>query len=107
DVRDKHVKQMPIKLSKIIKSAVAVGAAWAINPAIGAVTAIAGFAVSKKMDAREKDRLISEIKEELLIVEEKIKDADSNGDKKQKYQLIRLKNSLERSIKRIQYGRRF
>lgn len=104
DIRDKYVERVPFKLSKIIKMAIGVGAMWAINPAIAAIGAVVAIAVNKKTQAREKDRLISEIKEERMIVEEKIKDADANGDKNKKYQLMRLKNSLDRAEKRITYS---
>lgn len=104
DIRDKYVERVPFKLSKMIKLAIGAGAAWAINPAIAAIGAVVMLARSKKIQAREKDRLISEIKEERMIVEEKIKDADANGDKNKKYQLMRVKNSLDRAEKRITYG---
>lgn len=102
DVREKHVEQIPFKLSKAIKIVIGAGAAITfMNPLCAAITLITGFIISKRLSRKEKDRLISEIREEILIVEEKIKDSDSNGDKKQKYQLMRLLNSLKRSEVRI------
>ena len=101
DIREKYVERVPFKLSKIVKMALAAGAAWAISPAIAAVGAVVTFARSKKVNDREKDRLISEIREERTIVEEKIKDADANADKKEKYELMRLKISLDRAEKRL------
>lgn len=102
DIRDKHVEKIPFKLSRLIKVALASGLTLAVaGPVIGGITIITGLAVSKKLSIKEKDKLLSEIREELLIVEEKIKDADGNGDKEEKYQLMRLKNSLKRSEIRI------
>ena len=101
DIREKYVERVPFKLSKIIKTGIAVGAAWAINPVIAAIGAVVAFATSKAANQREKDRLISEIREERTIVEEKIKDADSNADKEEKYQLMRVKISLDRAEKRL------
>lgn len=83
------------KVSKLVKRAILLGATWAINPAISAITAITMIAISKAGTESERKKLLTELGHELEMVEEKIKDADSNGDKEKKYELMRLKQKLQ------------
>lgn len=89
------------KLSKMIRRATVLGAGFAIDPAIGAITVLVQYVLSKKSKESERKRLLSELKRELEIVEEKIRDADSSSDRKQKYELMRLKHKLQTDIDRI------
>lgn len=89
------------KLSKLIKRAIILGATWAINPAIATLGAVTAFILSKKGTATQRKRILKDINNELELVKEKIKDADSNNDKKEKYQLIRLRQKLENNRDKI------
>ena len=90
------------KVSKMVKRAIVLGVVWAINPAIAAIGAVSAFVLSKKGTENQRKKVLRDIKNELELVEEKIKDADSNNDKKQKYQLIRLRQKLQNEKDRIQ-----
>lgn len=70
------------------------------NPVFLFLTATNKFSKNKKM-ARLRNEMIGEIKAELEIIDEKIKDAASNGDNKSKYQLMRLKNELTKKLVRV------
>ena len=83
------------KVSKLIKRAIILGATWAINPAISAITAFTMVVLSKAGTEAERKKLLTELGHELEMVEEKIKDADSVGDKEKKYELMRLKQKLQ------------
>lgn len=89
------------RVSKMIKRALGLGAAWAINPAIAALSAIVMVAVSKAGTEKTRKRLLAEINHELELVEEKIKDADANSDKEQKYELMRAKQKLQTNRDKI------
>lgn len=106
DVRDKKVKGIPFKVTKLVKTAAIAGAAWAVNPALLALGILAKMTIGNYLTAREKDRLMNELTQELEIVEEKIKDADANGDKEKKYQLMRLRNEIKRNKMKISSGTR-
>lgn len=93
-----------LKLYKIIGDAALVGGAYLVNPALAAIGLIAGIAVDKNLDRRTRRRIVDELEDELKIVNEKIRDSDMNRDKNQKYQLMRIKNKLEKDIQRIHYG---
>lgn len=94
-----------IKITTIIKAAIGFGLAWAINPAIAVLGAFIGKAIKKGLTQREKNLILADLKRELEICEEKIKDADASGDRKKKYELMRLRNELKRNIEKVRYGR--
>jgi hypothetical protein len=50
--------------------------------------------------------MISELRAELEVIEEKIKDADKLDDRKAKYQLMRFKNEINKKIIRVGGNRR-
>ena len=79
------------------------GGIWAINPAIAAITFLVGVALDAKADSKVRTQILDELKEELKIVEEKIDDAKSDSERQKKYELMRIKNKLEKDIKRIEY----
>lgn len=92
-----------LKVSTVVKRAVALGTITAINPAIGVLTATVFLFRKGLIKKNQQTQLLAELKSELEIVEEKIKDAESENDKKKKYQYIRLRREIQRSIDKIRY----
>lgn len=104
DIREEIIEDKTrIKLFRIIRKGIGVGVAAMVNPAVGAITALTTYALSKKVKEKERRRILNELNEELEIVNEKIEDARGDSDKEKKYQLMRIRNQLNRDIKRIQY----
>lgn len=108
--------QYRFKLLNVIKKGIAAIAMFtvtkgvvsaAINPVVGAViaalTLYAAFGRDRKLDKRTRQRVLKDLEEELVIVNEKIDDAKGDGDKTAKYQLMRVRSQLERDIERIKY----
>ena len=85
----------------MISKAAGIGLAWAISPTLAAITFAVNFVLYKKKDVKERILLLRTLKREREIVEEKIKDADSLSDRKQKYELMRLKSKLDTDIDKI------
>jgi len=92
------------KLMKVVRDAIVLGVTWAINPALTAITLIAGVAIDKKTDRKVRHQILHELELELKIVDEKIEDARSDGSRRKKYELMRIKHKLEREIDRIRYN---
>ena len=107
DAREDIISDSLPSLSKIIKNAIAIGVAYAINPAIAAIGAFTVLVLRRRAKRNERRKILAELREEYELVEEKIKDAESKGDNKNKYQLMRLRNKLKTSIERISYGDNF
>jgi len=61
-------------------------------------------AIDKRTDAKYKNLIFNDLKFELRVVQEKIKDAEARGDIKAKYKLMRIENQIGRAMDRIQYN---
>ncbi len=58
-----------------------------------------------KREMRLRNEMIGELKTELSIIDEKIKDADQKNDNKAKYELMRFKNELKKKLLRVGGGK--
>lgn len=88
--------------SKLIKNAIMVGAAWAVNPALGAISCIGGLAISRSLNKKERQMLLDEINVELQVVESEIDRVKGEDPKKYK-QLLMYQRKLQRERQRIMY----
>lgn len=95
-------------LFSAIKASIAIGslakAGLLFNP-IFAFLAITKKIGKNKKEYRIRNEMIGELKTEVKIIKEKIKDAHMNGDMKAKYQLMRLENELNKKIARVGGGK--
>lgn len=71
-----------------------------LNPVFLGLTALRGIGKNKK-EFRIRNEMIGELKTEMEIIDEKIKDADRVGDNKAKYKLMRFKNELNKKLLRV------
>lgn len=70
----------------------------------GILFLVSTFALSAKCQQSEKKKILAELELELEMVEEKIQDAQSDGNRQAKYELMRTRNALLNAIKRIKIG---
>lgn len=61
-------------------------------------------AMDKRADSKYKNLIFNDLKFEISVVKEKIRDAETRGDIKAKYKLMRIENQLGRAMNRIQYN---
>ena len=91
-----------------IKTGIEVGALWKagilLNP-IFLFLAITKKVGQNKREFRMRNEMIGELKTEMSIIDEKIKDADQKGDNKAKYELMRFKNELNKKLMRVGGGK--
>lgn len=92
------------RLFKVLRTVVTTGAIAYFSPIAAAIHLVVTVALNERTEKRLKDALITDLEHELRVVQEKVRDADSNGDKKAKYQLMRLESKLEKEIMRIKTG---
>ena len=88
------------------KLALLYGGAFSLDKALLPVTMVARH-FSKQKDRRVRNELVSEIETDIKICEEKISDANGNGDNKEKYKLMRIKNKLERELLRVKTNSKY
>lgn len=91
-------------LIKAFKSSVKYGAIYKAGLLLNPIFIF--LAAAKHLDSRNnkfriRNEMIGELKTELQVLEEKIKDADANKDRKAKYQMMRLKNELTKKLIRV------
>jgi hypothetical protein len=86
---------------KLVANAVT-GAAL-VNPLLAIIGTLASWAIDKRLDEKERKKILEDLEGELKIVNEKIDDSKSDNQRKEKYELMRIKQRLEKDIERIKY----
>nr|DAJ74659.1 MAG TPA: hypothetical protein [Caudoviricetes sp.] len=89
-----------------LKMAIMYGTAVQINLALLPILLIIRH-FSKDKDIRVRNELIREIETEIKVCEEKITDASSAGDNKEKYRLIRIKEKLLAELARVKSNSKY
>lgn len=79
------------------------GLAW-FNAPLAVITAIGGFATSKKLTERERALMLDDIEIELELLDKEIGMADSRNQIKKMRQLMKMKTQLQREYQRIKYN---
>lgn len=82
---------------------VLIGGGSAVAPILTLIGTIAAFALNKYLDDKERKKILYELESELKIVNEKIEDAKGDNERQKKYELMRIKQKLEKDIERIKY----
>lgn len=73
----------------------------------GLITGITfvGFIVTDRyMDKKERAKILRELEDEITIVNEKIDDSRGDDNKQKKYELMRIRNELQRQRDKIRYN---
>lgn len=104
ETEDRIVRITMPKLTRMLKTATVGGIGLLVAPATTAILAIVSLAMRKKFTDKSKKRILNELKLEAEIIEEKIKDADAEGNKQAKYELMRRRADVNRAMDRIRYN---
>ena len=94
------------KAFRNLKLAMLYGASASYSLLMVPITMIARH-YSKQKDRRIRNQLARELNTEIEICKEKIQDASSNGDNKEKYKLMRIKSKLEQERTRVLANSRY
>lgn len=86
-----------------ISAGLVAGQAIPITSVISVIAFIGWFATDKYLDTRERNRIMKELEDEIEIVNEKIEDARGDVNKQKKYELMRIRNKLNRTRDKIRY----
>lgn len=96
------------KIFKQLRTAITYGAIWHWKKYMVIVTFICKhtilhpfYKMNKDRTLRLRNELTAELETEIAVTEEKINDANANGDQRQKYELIRIKKKLEAEKVRV------
>ena len=93
-------------LRKAIRIGALAKAGLLLNPVILFLTVTKKIG-DKKNSYRLRNEMIGELKTEMEVIDEKIKDAEAKGDNKAKYKLMRFKNEVNKKLLRVGGGTRW
>lgn len=91
------------KITRWLKRAIPIAAGLVVGKAIpvaavlSAIAFLGWIATDKALDHREKAKILKELDNEIEIVNEKIEDARGDSNKQKKYELMRIRNKLNRT----------
>lgn len=89
-------------IMRAIKVALRAGVLGVINPALGVIALVVPIIMDRATDKQDRAKLVNELKDEIEITDEKISQAEKNGDDKAKVELMRFKQRLVHEYERIQ-----
>ncbi len=87
-------------LKKVLKTA----AIFSYSKVHGIVYLVVSHTLSKKRTERQRNEILTQIDEEIKMLDEKIEDARSDGNRKAKYSLMRTRSELVRARDKIKYN---
>lgn len=94
------------KAFRNLKLAILYGGAANVKLSLVPVVAVCRH-FSKVKDVRIRNELVRELETELSVCEEKINDANSKGDEKEKYRLMRIRDRLKTEITRVKLNSKY
>ena len=94
------------KYFRNLKLALMYGATASVNPLLLPIAFI-GRHMSKEKNKRIRNEYVKELTTEIKVCEEKIQDAQYNGDKAEKYKLMRIKGQLEQQLYRVKMNSKY
>ena len=101
-IADPHTRQNLFYAIKVaIDNGAYLKAGVLFNPIILALHYLQHQWGGKKAEVRIRNEMLVELKNELKIIDAKIKDADAKNDKAAKYKLMRFQNELEKKMYRV------
>lgn len=105
DRREAIIKGSVIpSFSRCLKIGIGLAGIAAFNPLAAVITAFAGLAVSKNLNAKERRLMLDEIDIELKALDKEIQMAEDNKNMKKYRQLLTYQKQLQREKQRIKYN---
>lgn len=96
-----------VKRGIVLAAGAAVGTVIPAAAVITGITFVGMVATDKYFDSKEKNIILRELEDEIQICNEKIDDSRGDDNKQKKYELMRIRNSLERQRDKIKYNLRY
>ena len=89
---------------KVLGKVLAYAGVFSANPVLGIIALVTRHYNGKKTRRVERRKAMVELQNEMKILDEKIADAQAAGDRKAKYELMRVRNALDSSYDSIKSG---
>ncbi|MCM1214004.1 MAG: hypothetical protein NC548_05740 [Lachnospiraceae bacterium] len=102
--RDRIIEGEKFSVVRVIKKLVTTAAIFSYSKVAGVLYVIIKHCTGKNADNKERRAVISELKLEIKLLDEKIEDARGDGNRQAKYSMIRTRAELQKAVDQIQYG---
>lgn len=93
-----------LSVVKVLKKILGTAAVFSFSKVAGILFIIVKFFTSNRATAKARREVLQELELEMRLLDEKIDDARSDGNKQAKYALIRTRGELEKAYDQIRYG---
>ena len=104
DVKRRIIGNERFSVVAILKRVLATCAVFSFSKIGALCLLVVRVALGKFVTDRERRKIIADLESEIEIIDEKISDARGDENKEAKYALMRTKNNLQNTIKKIKYG---
>ena len=101
------------KILRWIKRGIGIGALSAVGTVFTPAAMVAGLvligyiATDKYLDKNERQKILKELEDEIQIVNEKIDDSRGDDNKQKKYELMRIRNQLNRTYDKVKLNLKY
>lgn len=104
DARTQIIEGRQFSAIGLLKKLLGTVAIFSYSKIAGVIFLVVRHTLRKNATQAEKVKVLSELRQELEIVEEKIQDARGDENREAKYALMRTRGELQDAIRRIEYG---
>lgn len=104
DARTELIEGKEFTALGLLKKLLGTAAIFSFGKIRGFLFLLVRRTLNKKTKVSERRKIVAEIETELTMIEEKIQDAASDGNREAKYSLMRTKAELQNALKKIKYG---
>jgi hypothetical protein len=94
-----------IPVLRTLRNAIRIAPVAIISPGVALMLAITLHFVNKSTDKKQRAQFIGDLKLQIKLLDDKISQAENNGDNKAKEQLVTSKHELEVALEKLQTNR--
>lgn len=104
DVKTEIIEGKKFSAISLLKTALGTAALFSVNWIAALISIVVKYSLKKSVTVSEKRKICLELEAEIEMINEKIDDARSDGDREAKYSMMRTRTELENALKKIKYG---
>ena len=104
DVKKEIIEGKEYTAIGILKKALGTAAIFAFGPIKGIIALVVRYSLKKSTTQSERKKIMLELQAEIEMIEEKIEDARSDGNREAKYALMRTRTELKTAYEKVRLG---
>jgi len=104
NVKTEIIEGKRLSVIGLLKKVLGTVGLFAVGPIKALCVLLVKYALKKSTTVSEKRKIIMDLEAEIEMINEKIEDARSEGNKAAKYRMMRTRTELQNALARIKYG---